>query len=257
MWRQTRHRDLKEEHRPDRIRERISARGGESWLGDAVLGGVDGIVTTFAVVAGSAGGQLSTHVVIILGLANLIADGFSMAVSNYLGTRSRREEVEQAKQDESWQIESYPAGEYREVREIFARKGFRGPTLDRIVETITRDKEVWIDTMLEEELNLQKVAASPWRAALVTFIAFVIFGSIPLIPFVFPVSVRQHLFLISGGLSAVAFAILGVWKGVMLHRPPLRSGLQTFLIGSIAAVLAYGVGAVLHSLFGVAPTNAG
>jgi VIT1/CCC1 family predicted Fe2+/Mn2+ transporter len=256
MWRHTRHRDLKEEHRADRIRERISAPGGESWLGDAVLGGVDGIVTTFAVVAGSAGGRLSTEVVIVLGLANLIADGFSMAISNYLGTRSRREEVEEAKKDESWQIESYPAGEYREVREIFARKGFHGPTLDRIVETITRDKEVWIDTMLEEELNLQKVAASPRRAAMVTFVAFIVFGFIPLIPFVFRVSVQEHLFPISGALSAMAFAILGVWKGVMLHRPPFRSGLQTFLIGSIAALLAYGVGAVLHLLFGVAPTHA-
>jgi VIT1/CCC1 family predicted Fe2+/Mn2+ transporter len=250
MWNHAKHRDLKEEHRPDRIRERIAAPGGASPLGDAVLGGVDGIVTTFAVVAGSAGGRLSTQVVIVLGLANLIADGFSMAVSNYLGTRSRREEVE------SWQIESYPQGEYREVREIFARKGFRGRTLDRIVETITRDREVWIDTMLEEELNLQRVPASPRRAALVTFTAFIIFGFIPLIPFVFPIPAGQHLFLISSGLSAAAFALLGVWKGMMLHRPALRSGLQTFLIGSIAAVLAYGVGAVLHSLFGVAPTNA-
>ncbi len=257
MWNHTRHRDLKEEHRPDRIRERISAPGGESWLGDAVLGGVDGIVTTFAVVAGSAGGQLSTNVVIVLGLANLAADGFSMAVSNYLGTRSRREEVEKAKEDESWQIEAYPAGEHREVREIFARKGFRGPTLDRIVETITRDREVWLDTMLEEELNLQRVAASPRRAAVATFLAFILFGFVPLIPFVFPIPAGQHLFLISSVLSAAAFAILGVWKGVMLHRSPLRSGLQTFLIGSIAAVLAYGVGALLHSLFGVAPANAG
>ncbi len=255
MWTHTKHRDLKQEHRPDKIRERLSAPGGESPLGDVVLGATDGIVTTFAVVAGSAGGQLSTQVVIVLGLANLIADGFSMAVSNYLGTRSRREEVEQAKQDESWQIESYPQGEYREVREIFARKGFRGPTLDRIVETITRDRDVWIDTMLEEELNLQRVPASPRRAALVTFTAFLLFGFTPLIPFVFPVSAGQHLFLISSGLSAAAFALLGVWKGVMLRRPALRSGLQTFLIGSIAAVLAYGVGAVLHSLFGVAPTN--
>ncbi len=256
MWNHTKHRDLKEEHRPDRIRERISAPGGESPLGDAVLGGVDGIITTFVVVAGSAGGRLSTQVVVVLGLANLIADGFSMAVSNYLGTRSRREEVEQAKEDEPWQIDRYPQGEYREVREIFARKGFRGATLDRIVETITRDKEVWIDTMLEEELNLQRVSASPRRAALVTFIAFLLFGFIPLIPFVFPLPVGQHLFLNSSVLSAAAFAVLGVWKGVMLNRPALCSGLQTFRIGSIAAVLAYGVGALLHSLFGVAPTNA-
>ncbi len=256
MWTQTRHRDLKAEHRPDRIRERISAPGGASPLGDVVLGATDGIITTFAVVAGSAGGRLSTDVVIVLGMANLIADGFSMAVSNYLGTRSRREEVEKAKEDESWQIDSYPLGEYREIREIFARKGFRGPTLDRIVNTIARNREVWIDTMLEEELNLQRVPASPRRAAFVTFIAFLFFGFIPLIPFVFPLPAGQHLFVISSGLSAAAFALLGVWKGVMLRRPALRSGLQTFLIGSIAALLAYGVGALLHHLFGVAATTA-
>jgi len=251
MWRQTKTRDLKEEHRPDRIRERISARGGESTLADAVLGGVDGIVTTFAVVAGSVGGQFSTAVIIVLGLANLIADGFSMAVSNYLSTRSRQEEVDEAKEDESWQIDRYPLGEYREVREIFARKGFHGPTLDRIVEVITRDRDVWIDTMLEEELNLQKIIVSPGHAAVVTFLAFVIFGSIPLIPFVAPGFPAKHLFLVSGGLSGVAFAILGVWKGWMLNRPPLRSGLQTFLIGSFAAALAYGVGVVLNMLFGI------
>lgn len=248
----TKTRNLKEEHRPDKVRERLSARGGESPLGDVVLGAVDGIVTTFAVVAGSAGGQLSTQVVIILGLANLFADGFSMAVSNYLGTTSRREEVDGAREDEAWQIDRYPQGEYREVREIFARKGFHGATLNRIVEVITQNRDVWIDTMLEEELNLQRVAASPWRAALVTFIAFVIFGSIPLIPFFLPMFPARHLFLTSAGLSAGAFALLGVGKGLTLHRPLLRSGLQTLLVGSIAAALAYGVGVLLHSLFGVA-----
>lgn len=258
MWPHTRNRDLTEEHRPDRIRERISAtNGGESTLADAVLGASDGIITTFAVVAGSAGGQFSTNVVIVLGLANLIADGFSMAVSNYLSTRSRQEEVDKAKEDESWQIDQYPVGEYREVREIFARKGFHGATLDRIVEVITRNRDVWIDTMLEEELNLQKSTENPRRAAVITFIAFAIFGSIPLIPFVLPLFPPRHLFLVSSGLCAAAFAILGVWKGAMLSRPPIWSGLQTLLIGSIAAVLAYGVGVVLHSLFGVTSASAG
>jgi VIT1/CCC1 family predicted Fe2+/Mn2+ transporter len=248
VWRHTKKRDLKEEHRPEKVRERLAAPAGQSALGDAVLGAVDGIVTTFAVVAGSAGGQLSTNVIIILGVANLIGDGFSMAASNYLGTRSRREEVEKARRDESWQIERYPQGEYREVREIFARKGFRGRTLDRIVEVITRNRDVWIDTMLNEELNLQRRAASPWRAAGVTFLAFVLFGSIPLIPFLIGVFSREHLFATSAGLSAAAFAILGVWKGLTLHRPALWSGLQTLLVGSMAAGLAYGVGVFLHAL---------
>lgn len=255
MWWQTRTRNLREEHRPEKIRERLSSGNGEGSLADAVLGAVDGIITTFAVVAGSAGGGFSTPVVIVLGLANLIADGFSMAVSNYLSTRSRQEEVDEAKQDESWQIDRYPLGEYREVREIFARKGFHGPTLDRIVEVITRNRDVWIDTMLEEELNLHKAPANPWHAAVITFIAFIVFGAIPLIPFVLPVAPHRHLFLASTGLSAVAFAVLGFWKGWTLHRPPIRSGLQTLLIGSVAAVLAYGVGVVFNALFGISAAS--
>lgn len=250
-------RNLRGEHRPEQIRRRLSARGGESALGDAVLGGVDGIITTFAVVAGSAGAQLPAVVIIVLGLANLIADAFSMAVSNYLGTRSRQQEVERAKQDESWQIDQYPEGERREIREIFGRKGFRGATLDRIVEVITRNRDTWVDTMLREELNLSQVAARPLRAALATFIAFVMFGFIPLVPFVVAGFPQDYLFPISAAMSAVAFLVLGVWKGFMLERPPLGSGIQTLLIGGIAAVLAYSVGALLHDIFGVSPSQAG
>lgn len=248
-------RDLQQEHRLEEIRKRISARGGVSALGDAILGGVDGIITTFAVVAGTTGGQLPTFIVIILGLANLLADGFSMAVSNYLGTRSRQQEVERARQDESWQIERYPEGERREVREIFARKGFDDATLDRIVEVITRDRELWTDTMLREELHLSKVAARPVRAALATFSAFVAFGFIPLTPFLIPAFPPNTAFSISAGLSGVAFMLLGAWKGYRLNRPILRSALQTLLIGGIAAALAYAVGALLSGFFGVRATG--
>lgn len=250
-------RDLHEEHRPEKIRERLSSPGGESALGDAVLGGVDGIITTFAVVAGAAGGRLPTVVIIVLGLANLIADAFSMAVSNYLGSRSRQQEVERARQDESWQIDEYPQGEKREIREIFARKGFEGPVLDHIVEVITRNREVWIETMLSEELNMSKAAVSPMRAALATFTAFIVFGAIPLIPFFIPGFAEDARFMISSGLSGIAFLALGIWKGYMLDQSPLRSGLLTLLIGGTAAVLAYSVGAGLHMIFGVSPAQAG
>jgi VIT1/CCC1 family predicted Fe2+/Mn2+ transporter len=244
-------RDLREEHRPEQIGRRLSRPGGHSALGDAVLGGVDGIVTTFAVVAGCAGGRLPTAIVIILGLANLVADGFSMAVSNYLGTRSRQQEVERARKDESWQIERYPEGEQQEVREIFRRKGFEGATLDRIVEVITDNRDTWVDTMLREELNLNATAARPVRAALATFAAFIGFGAVPLVPFLVAALPADRLFAISAVASGAAFLALGVWKGVMLQRSPLRSGLQTLVIGGAAAALAYSTGALLHGL--VAP----
>ncbi len=250
VWWRRKRRDLHAEHHPEAIRARLDAKVGYSALGDGVLGGVDGIVTTFAVVAGSAGGELSESVVVILGLANLFADGFSMAVSNYLSTRSRQEEVHEAVKDEHAQIDQYPEGERREVREIFRRKGFSGPTLDRIVETISRDRDTWVDTMLVEELALQKVKVRPIRSALATFGAFFIFGAIPLVPFVLHVLPARSLFPVSAVLATAAFLSIGMLKGVVLNRPLLRSGFETFAVGGVAAILAYSVGVLMRSLFG-------
>ncbi len=253
MLRRWKKRNLQDEHHPDAVRKRVAATHGESGLGDAVLGGVDGIVTTFAVVAGTTGGRLSVEVIIVLGFANLIADGFSMAVSNYLGTRSRHEEVERARQDEHWQIEQYPKGEEQELREIFSRKGFRGATLSHIVEVIMKNREVWVDTMLVDELKMPKAVARPLRSAAATFFSFVFFGFIPLFPFLIPVFPPDSLFLGSCLLAALAFMLLGAGKGYVLEQAPLRSAVQTLAIGAIAAGLAYSVGDLLHTVFGVAP----
>ena len=221
-------------------------------LGDFVLGGVDGVVTTFAVVAGSAGGQLSMVAVIILGLANLVADGFSMGISNYLGTCSRQQEVTRARADEAWQLDADPEGERREIREIFARKGFGGAPLDHIVQVITSDRKVWVDTMMAEELKLSEVSARPLRAGIVTFAAFTSCGLVPLTPFLLGGGNFESMFRISLTLSAATFFALGIGKGAVLGLPPLRSGIQTLVIGSIAAGLAYVTGMLLRQMFGIA-----
>ena len=244
-------RDLDHEHRPERIRERLARPRGESALGDFVLGGVDGVITTFAVVAGSTGGRLSAATVIILGLANLVADGFSMGIANYLGTRSRQQEVRRAREDELWQLEAHPEGERREIREIFAHKGFEGDTLDRIVDTITADPEVWVDTMMREELKLSEISAQPLRAGLATFVAFAVCGFVPLLPYVFGLAGDDTLFWSSAGLAAATFLALGIAKGAVLGASRTRSGLQTLAIGGTAAILAYAIGALLHGIFGV------
>ena len=243
-------RDLEEEHRPATIRRRLADPRGESALGDFILGGVDGVITTFAVVAGSAGGRLPVATVIVLGLANLVADGFSMGISNYLGTRSRQEEVGRARADEAWQIEKYPDGERREIREIFASKGFAGDILDRVVEVITADRRVWLDTMMEQELKLSEIAARPFRAGLVTFAAFALCGFVPLLPFIFGGGPTDARFAASIAMAAATFFLLGMGKGLLLARSPFRSGLQTLLIGCVAALLAYSVGSILHGVAG-------
>ena len=121
-------------HTPDAIATRLASATEHSYLGDFVLGAVDGTVTTFAIVAGVAGAQLEggITIAIILGLANVLADGFSMAVSNFLRARADREVVEQFRRMEEAHIDEVPAAEREEIRQIFAGKGFGGDVLDRI-----------------------------------------------------------------------------------------------------------------------------
>ncbi len=240
--------ELEKDHLPETIADRLSATREHSYLGDAVLGAIDGCVTTFAVVSGVIGANLPHRVVVILGLANLIADGFSMGVSNYQKSKSDRQRVEQFRRIEAQHIEEIPEGEREEIRQIFARKGFEGPILEEIVSGITKDREQWIDTMLTEELGMQLNSPSPAKSALATFLAFVIVGLIPVLPFLLPLSLQPHgLFIMSAGATGVAFFLVGLLKGRQLEQPALRSGFETLLVGCFAASLAYGVGVWLRS----------
>lgn len=243
---------LEAEHRPEAVKRRLAEARRPSYLGDAVLGGIDGCVTTFAVVAGAVGGGFSGLVVIVLGFANLLADGFSMAVSNYQGTKSQRERVEEARRSEESQISALPAGEREEIRQIFAAKGFSGETLERIVETITNDERLWVDTMLTEELGLEVEGPDPLRAALATFAAFLVVGIVPLVPFVIPNLALDTRFLASAVATGCAFFGVGAAKGLVLNRSALRAGIETLLTGGGAALLAYLVGSWLRAAFGAA-----
>lgn len=151
------------------------------YLPEFVYGATDGSVTTFAVVAGSLGASLGSNIVLILGFANLLADGFSMAVSNYLSVNSQRE----------------------------------------------------LKT---------KQSKKPLNTALATFVAFVVIGFIPLISFIVAdlvPSLSSQPFLIGSILTAVSFLIIGGVKGTIVKKHFIRSALETLLIGSIAAIVAF------------------
>lgn len=240
--------DLDHSHRPEDIRIRLDSGPRTSYLRDAILGGIDGCVTTFAVVASVAGAGLPGLIAFSLGLSSLIADGFSMGVSNYQGVKSDRDAVERARATENSHIQQVPDGEREEIRQIFARKGFEGEVLEAIVETISADESLWVDTMLREEHGLEIEGADPVRAALWTFGAFVLVGAIPLLPFMLPLAGVDLAFAASSALTAVTFFGIGFVKGVILGEGHWRSGLETLLMGGGAAVIAYLVGGVFEPM---------
>jgi VIT1/CCC1 family predicted Fe2+/Mn2+ transporter len=239
------------EHTPDRIDARLDRGRDHSYLKDFIYGAIDGAITTFAIVAGVAGAGMSAGVVIILGLANLLADGFSMAVSNFLGTRAEHQLGEKARLEEEEHIKLFPEGEREEIRRIFSRKGFEGEELEHVVEVITSDRKRWVDTMVQEELGLPLDLPSEWKAGWTTFAAFVVAGSVPLLPYlinwVWPGTIGA-LFPVSIIMTAVVFSLVGTAKSRFVEQRWFTAAAETVIIGGVAAAIAYGIGAALSGI---------
>ena len=242
---------LADEHTPLAVRRRLRNQPSASYLHDFIYGAVDGAVTTFAVVAGVAGANLDETVVIILGGANLIADGFSMAASNFLGSRAERQRREHARREEQLHIRLVPDGEREEIRQIFAAKGFAGEDLERVVEVITSDRDLWTATMMSEELGFGSTEPDEYRAALATLSAFLLVGFLPLVVFVYDAIAPGEVanaFTWSALMTGVAFFVVGSMKARFVDQAWWRSALETVSVGGLAAVFAYAAGALLQGV---------
>lgn len=237
--------EMEHEHTVEAIGERLAAGPQQNYMRDWIYGGIDGSVTTFAVVTGVVGAELLPVVIVVMGFANLIADGFSMAASNFLGTKSEHDDMRRLAAIEHRHIEVAPEGEREEVRQIFAAKGFDGVDLERVVELITSDRDRWVRTMLTEEYGLPLEARSPWLAAWTTFSAFAVCGLVPLVPFLLGIS---NAFALSIFLTGAVFFVIGSIKSRWSTVRWWRSGLSTLFVGGIAAALAYAVGVILRRL---------
>ncbi|MEZ5181883.1 MAG: VIT1/CCC1 transporter family protein [Acidimicrobiales bacterium] len=224
---------LRSEHTPGAVADRLAQGAGRSHLRDFVYGAIDGTVTTFAVVAGVAGADLGAVVVLVLGVANLVADGFSMAVSNYLGTRSEEQRRARVRREEERHVALVPEGEREEVRQLLADWELDEDLRDRVVDRITAERDRWVDVMLQLEHGFPSEPARPLGAAVATFVAFVVVGAVPLLPFVadqagLDVSAP---FAWSAGLTAAAFVLVGVARGVAVGLPRWRTALETAAVG--------------------------
>ncbi len=237
--------ELEHSHLPDDIASRLQDGPKISYLRDWVYGGIDGAVTTFAIVAGSLGANLSSTIILILGVANLLADGFSMAAANYSGTKTEDEDYRRLQKVEEKHIRLDPEGEKEEIRQIYIAKGYQGEELESLVAIITSRRQTWVETMMQEEYGLSAAQRSPMKAALATFAAFVICGSLPLLPFLFGVPASGP---ITTALTATAFFVIGSIKARWSTQHWLWSGLETTAIGMAAAGIAWLVGFLLHGL---------
>jgi VIT1/CCC1 family predicted Fe2+/Mn2+ transporter len=234
---------LEHEHSIEAIEQRLAAGPQHNYLRDWIYGGIDGSVTTFAVVSGVAGARLSSWIILVMGFANLFADGFSMAASNFLGTRAEHDDLRRLEAIENRHVDLEPEGEREEVRQIFAKKGFSGSDLQRIVELVTSDRKRWVQTMLTEEYGLPREIRSPFIAASSTFSSFLACGLVPLAPFVLGV---QNPLPLSIALTGIVFFVIGSAKSRWSTASWWNSGFSTLLVGAVAATLSYLTGMAMR-----------
>ena len=234
---------LEHGHRKEEIIARLDAHNKTGELRDAIFGGIDGTVTTFAIVAGVQGAGLASGVVVALGLANVLADGFSMAAGNYAGIKAVADDRRRLWEVEEKHIRENPQGERDELEQILARKGLAGQGLTDATMMISANKKQWINMMMSEEYGLPPVDDRPIRAAMVIFVAFVLAGMLPLLPYLVGLA---PAFSWSIGIAALTFFGIGTIKAKWSLAPWWRSGLETLLIGGVAAALAYVVGGLFH-----------
>jgi VIT1/CCC1 family predicted Fe2+/Mn2+ transporter len=221
------------------------------YMKSAVYGGLDGVITTFAIVAGVAGASLSAGVVLILGFANLIADGLSMAIGDYLSTKAEQEYHAAERRREAWEVKNYPAGEKQELMEIYRAKGLSEKEAKSVVETFAKHEEAWVDIMMVEELGIVESDESPMKNARITFISFICFGFLPILAYVLSLwfgLFADNIFVVACVLTGMTLFTLGALKVKFTGKNWFFSGSEMIIIGGIASAAAYLVGFLLSGL---------
>lgn len=240
------------EHINTRINQDASSKKDlQNYLGEFVYGGIDGAVTTFAVVAGALGAGLDASIILILGFANLLADGFSMSVGAYMAAKSDQDNYQKHRNIEYRKLSKTPDLEQKEIRNIYQKKGIEGALLDSIVRVITSNKKVWVDEIMKDELGKIEDARSPFKIGLVTYFSFILIGIIPLSAYLYDFIVKNpydNRFLITSILTGLGFTLIGWLKSYVNQTSIWRGVLETLALGALAAAVAFFVGDWLEQI---------
>jgi vacuolar iron transporter family protein len=215
-------------------------------LRDVILGGQDGLVNILGIILGVIAGGGSQAVLLSAGFAAAITESISMGAVGYTSSVAERDYYEAERERELAEVETMPAAEREEIRDIYASKGFTGELLERVVETITANRETWLSTMMDEELHLQPVQRPDiLRSSVVITVATLVGHLIPLVPFL--VVPRTPALVLAIALSAAVLFGVGVYSAVTLVGDWRRSGMKMVVIGLGAAAVGFLVARLFHA----------
>ncbi len=224
-----------------RLHDHHDPHHGEFRLSDVILGGQDGLVNVLGVILGVAAATSDARIVIAAGLAATFAESISMGAVAYTSTLAENDLYHSEREREYRHIHLAPDVEVEEIRDIYRKKGFDGETLDKIVEVITANPDVWVNVMMSEEFQMTPPEKSKaFNSALLVGFSALVGSLIPMFPFFF-LNVTLSIW-IAVIVAALTLFVVGVYKARVTVGKPFRSGMEMAVIGTLSALAGYVVG---------------
>ena len=215
-------------------------QGGDT-VKDVVIGMADGLTVPFALAAGISGAIAQTHLVVTAGFAEIAAGSIAMGLGGYLAAKSDRDHFHSEQKREEEEIKQMPQAESQEIVDLFGAYGLTAEEIAPLVEGLKRRPTAWRDFMMKFELGLEEPDPSrALKSAITIAVAYIVGGLIPLLPYVLITKASEAL-LVSASVTLLALFIFGMVKGRFTGAAPLKSGLQTVMVGGLAATAAFGL----------------
>jgi len=232
----------------------LTRRQGHNTAGElvksVVFGGLDGILTSFAVVTGAVGGGLSPQAILVLGFSGAIAEGLAMGLGDALSTKAERELVQHERARELFEYDTYREGEMAEMVELYASRGMSREDAEEVVSLVAPHRSFFVDVMTMEELGLSlpEQDDNPWKDGFVTCASFICFGSLPLLgyaafPALFPDLSERQLLAAATAVTLATLFLLGAVKSVFSPKSWIRGGAEMVAVGGLVAFIAFWIAA--------------
>ena len=208
---------------------------------DIVIGMSDGLTVPFALAAGLSGAVAATGIVVTAGLAEVAAGSIAMGLGGFLAARSDAEHYANERIREEEEVVEVPEKEAAEVADVFRGYGLADEHVGRVVEALRKNPTTWVDFMMRFELGLEKPEpARALKSAMTIALSYILGGMVPLVPYML-ISTAHRALLVSVAVTLVALFIFGYIKGRFTGKTPVRSALQTTVVGGLAAAAAFGI----------------